>query len=77
MKIYQTLALGALAFEGKIRDNATKMNATKRNATEKRCNKISRERNKNSLTGVFFVNRNCPGFEKSTVLTYFLEIESF
>ena len=36
MKIYQTLALGALAFEGKIRDNATKMNATKRNATEKK-----------------------------------------
>ena len=35
MKIYQTLALGALAFEGKIRDNATKMNATKRNAIEK------------------------------------------
>ena len=35
MKIYQTLALGALAFEGKIRDNATKMNATKRNTTEK------------------------------------------
>ena len=38
MKIYQTLALGALAFEGKIRDTATKMmqqrNATIRNATE-------------------------------------------
>jgi len=34
MKIYQTLALGALAFEGKIRDTATQMNATKRNATK-------------------------------------------
>ena len=34
MKIYQTLALGALAFEGNIRDTATKMNATEMNATE-------------------------------------------
>ena len=34
MKIYQTLALGALAFEGNIRDTATKMNATEINATE-------------------------------------------
>ena len=34
MKIYQTLALGALAFEGNIRDTATKLNATEMNATE-------------------------------------------
>ena len=34
MKIYQTLALGALAFEGNIRDTATKMNATEMNPTE-------------------------------------------
>ena len=34
MKIYQTLALGALAFEGNIRDTATKLNATEINATE-------------------------------------------
>ena len=34
MKIYQTLALGALAFEGNIRDTATKLNAKEMNATE-------------------------------------------
>jgi len=41
MKIYQTLALGALAFEGNIRDTATKMNATEIIATEINATKMN------------------------------------